>query len=105
MAREGLFNRFLETKPLRYLGKISYGLYVYHLAIIWFVGRIRDVIEIQEPTAKFLTAVIGFVVSVAVASLSYFALEKPILNLKDKYFALKPSDPKEGRSVKTTPSG
>ena len=104
VAREGLFNRFLETKPLRYLGKISYGLYVYHLAIIWFVGRIRDVIEMQEPTAKFLTAVISFVVSIAVASLSYFALEKPILNLKDKYFALKPSEPKEGRSIETASS-
>ena len=90
VAREGLFNRFLEMKALKYLGRISYGLYVYHLAILWFAGRIRDVFPMPEPTAKFLTAVIGFIVSVALASLSYYLMEKPLLNLKDRFFALRP---------------
>ena len=90
VARDGLFNRFLEMKALKYLGKISYGMYVYHVAIIWFAGRIRDVLTVEEPVAKFLTAVIGFIVSLVVASLSYFLLEKPLLNLKERYFSLKP---------------
>ena len=94
VAREGLFNRFLEMKALKYLGKISYGLYVYHLAIIWFAGRIRDYLPIEEPVAKLLTAIIGFVATLIVASLSYFLLEKPLLNLKERYFSLRPS--KEG---------
>jgi peptidoglycan/LPS O-acetylase OafA/YrhL len=92
VARNGLFNRILETKILKYLGKISYGLYVYHLAIMWFVGRIRDWWPIfQEPTAKLLTAVIALPVTILVASLSYFLMEKPLLNLKDRFFALKSS--------------
>ncbi|MFL7867675.1 MAG: acyltransferase family protein [Anaerolineales bacterium] len=96
VARNGLFNRFLEMKPIKYLGKISYGLYVYHLAIIWFVGRIRDWWPIfEEPTAKLLTAIIALPLTVLVASLSYFLLEKPLLNLKERFFSLKSSD-KEG---------
>ena len=91
VAREGLFNRFLEMKALKYLGKISYGMYVYHVAIIWFTGRLRDFLPVEEPTAKFLTAVIGLFLTVVIASLSYSLLEKPLLNLKDRFFSLKPS--------------
>ena len=40
VVKERVFLRFLDWKPMRYLGKISYGLYVYHYPIIWFVGRI-----------------------------------------------------------------
>jgi peptidoglycan/LPS O-acetylase OafA/YrhL len=97
VAREGLFNRILEMRALRYLGKISYGLYVYHVAIIWFVARIRDFLPISgEPMAKFLTALISLPLSILVASLSYFLLEKPILNLKERYFSLRQSKVKEG---------
>ena len=96
VARERLFNRFLEMKALKYLGKISYGLYVYHLAIIWFTGRIRDFLPVEEPVAKLLTAIISFVVTLIVASLSYFLLEKPLLNLKERYFSLKLSKSEEG---------
>jgi len=70
VAREGIFVRFLEWEPMRYLGKISYGLYVYHLPIIWFSGRVRD-FGLPEPTAKILTALIAFVVTLLVASASY----------------------------------
>ena len=106
VAREGLFNRFLETKVLKYLGKISYGMYVYHLAVIWFVSRLRDWWPIfEEPTAKFLTAVIALPVSVVIASLSYFFMEKPLLNLKDRFFPLKTSNVDERTSVETTLPG
>ena len=91
VAREGLFNRFLEMRAIKYMGKISYGMYVYHLAIIWFVARIRDFLPISESTAKPLTAIIGFIITLGVASLSYQLLEKPLLNLKERYFSLKPS--------------
>ena len=106
VAREGLFNRFLETKVLKYLGKISYGLYVYHLAVIWFVGRIRDWWPVfEEPTAKLLTALIAFPLTVLIASVSYFLMERPILNLKDRFFSLKTSNVKDGTSIETVLPG
>ncbi|HSA99583.1 MAG TPA: acyltransferase [Anaerolineales bacterium] len=91
VAKEGVFVRFLDWKPMQYLGKISYGLYVYHAPLIWFAGRIRD-LGLPEPTAKALAAVIAFVATLLIASASYYLLEKPILNLKDRFFSLERSE-------------
>ena len=82
---EKMFVRFLDWPPLQYLGKISYGLYVYHFPIIWFAGRIRD-FGVREEVVAPLVAILSFIGTVAIASASYFAIEKPFLGLKDKYF-------------------
>lgn len=89
VVKHGLFNRFLEWSPLRYLGKISYGLYVYHLPIVWFAIRVRD-FGVEDPFAKPVIALTSFLGTLLVASLSYRYLEKPLLNLKDRFFALQP---------------
>jgi peptidoglycan/LPS O-acetylase OafA/YrhL len=86
VVHERMFVRFLEWAPLQYLGKISYGLYVYHFPVIWFTGRIRDLgvsVEVGSP----LVALLSFIGTVAIASLSYFALERPFLRLKDRFVA------------------
>ena len=89
VVKHGLFNRFLEWRPLRYLGKISYGLYVYHFPVMWFAIRVRD-FGVVDPFAKPVIALISFIATLLVASLSYKYLEKPLLNLKDRFFALRP---------------
>jgi peptidoglycan/LPS O-acetylase OafA/YrhL len=89
VAREGLFQRFLASKPLVYLGKISYGLYVYHLGTIFLIYRLLGpAINLPAPWAKFTLMLLEFTATFTVASLSYRFLEKPILNLKDKYFSI-----------------
>jgi len=88
VVKHGLFVRFLDSALLRYLGKISYGLYVYHFPIIWFSIRVRDYGAV-DPFAKPLIALISFLATLLVASLSYKYLEKPLLNLKERFFALK----------------
>jgi len=92
-----IFIRLLDTAPMRYLGKISYGLYVYHFPIIWFSGRIRD-FGLSETLAKPVTAILAFLVTLMIASISYHLIEKPILNLKDRFFALKP-DQHENQTI------
>jgi peptidoglycan/LPS O-acetylase OafA/YrhL len=88
VAREGWFVRFLEIRPARYLGKISYGLYVYHFPIIWFVAQTTES-YFKDPYLKPLNALIAFVTTVVIASLSYYLMERPILNLKDRFFAVR----------------
>jgi peptidoglycan/LPS O-acetylase OafA/YrhL len=90
VAREKWLVRFLEVRPLGYLGKISYGLYVYHFPIIWFSARIVD-LGIPLSIAKPLSASIALLATIIVASLSYFLLERPALNLKDRFFVFKKS--------------
>ncbi|MCL4823627.1 MAG: hypothetical protein KJZ57_05360, partial [Anaerolineales bacterium] len=88
VVKEKFLVGFLDKPFISYLGKISYGLYVYHFALVWFVARIRD-LSIPVPIAKPLTLVISAILLYFVASLSYKYFEKPILDLKDKYFPLK----------------
>ena len=90
VAREGWLVRFLEIRPARYLGKISYGLYVYHFPIIWFAARMADW-GIKEPYLKPLTALVALVATILLASLSYSLLERPVLNLKDRFFTFRKS--------------
>lgn len=91
VAHEGWFTGYLEWRPLRYLGKISYGLYVYHSPIIWFSGRIAD-LGIDNPILKPLTALIALIATILIASLSFHLMEKPIINLKDRFFPIPSSD-------------
>jgi peptidoglycan/LPS O-acetylase OafA/YrhL len=88
VAKQGMFIRFLEWGPVRYLGKISYGLYVYHFPVVWFSARIAD-LGVKPPLLQPLTALIAFVVTVSLASLSYSLMERPLLNLKERFFSLR----------------
>jgi peptidoglycan/LPS O-acetylase OafA/YrhL len=94
VAQEGWLTRYLEWRPLRYLGKISYGLYVYHFPIVWFAGRLTD-LGVSEPILKPLVAILAFCGTLLIASLSFRFLERPITNLKDRWFPLKPSSEPE----------
>jgi peptidoglycan/LPS O-acetylase OafA/YrhL len=100
VVREKLFVKTLEYPFFRYLGKISYGMYVYHYAIIWFVMRSRDIWNISiaglapwvvENINKAIVALISFTLTLLIASASYYWMEKPLLDLKDRLFSLKPS--------------
>jgi peptidoglycan/LPS O-acetylase OafA/YrhL len=84
VVHEKLFVRFLEWAPLRYLGKISYGLYIYHFPIIWLVSQIPD-FGVSEKFIPPLIFILSFIGTVVVASLSYFVLEKPFLKLKERF--------------------
>jgi peptidoglycan/LPS O-acetylase OafA/YrhL len=84
VVHEKRFLPFLEWAPLRYLGRISYGMYVYHFPIIWFASRIRD-LGMSGKWVSPLVALLSFVGTVAIASLSYFLLERPFLRLKDRF--------------------
>ncbi len=65
---------FLAAAPLRYVGKISYGLYLYSIPI--FI--------LAKTWAPHVSAALLIPVIFAVAGLSYEFLEKPCLRLKDR---------------------
>lgn len=86
VVREKVFTRFLELPWLRYLGKISYGMYVYHLPLIWFVERFSEERILGEMT-HWMRVVISLSSTILIATLSFYLLERPILNLKDRFFS------------------
>jgi peptidoglycan/LPS O-acetylase OafA/YrhL len=87
------FGKFLEYKFIQYLGKISYGLYLYHLIISsilesnfkYFWENIRRSLPaVLGYNSYIVSAPFYFLITVLVASLSYFMIEKPFLVLKSK---------------------
>jgi peptidoglycan/LPS O-acetylase OafA/YrhL len=83
-----MLNRPLEWSPMRYLGKISYGLYIYHLPIIWFALDIQE-LGLKESIVKPTATIIAFFGTLLIASITYRFMEKPLLKLKDRFFPLK----------------
>jgi peptidoglycan/LPS O-acetylase OafA/YrhL len=71
-------------RPLVYLGRISYGLYVFHLLGL----KLADVIGAHASVgARFVKGqgLLGFFLTVAMAMISYHALEKPFLRMKERF--------------------
>jgi peptidoglycan/LPS O-acetylase OafA/YrhL len=77
----GLAGKVLSSSPLVYLGTISYGIYLYHYFMIWVFRREFGWIRKQYPNqgAYFLALTAA---TIAVASISWFAFERPINGLK-----------------------
>jgi peptidoglycan/LPS O-acetylase OafA/YrhL len=78
-------------KPLLYLGKISYGLYVFHFPLRILIGKLVDHKVHQSVAVRVTTTyIVTAILTLAVASLSYQYFEKPFLRLK-KHFTFVPS--------------
>jgi peptidoglycan/LPS O-acetylase OafA/YrhL len=76
-----------EVKGLRYLGKISYGLYIYHPSCILIAVFLARLFMRQRIVIAAIG--IGFPLTVVVASVSYRFLETPFLRLKERFEIVK----------------
>jgi peptidoglycan/LPS O-acetylase OafA/YrhL len=81
----GPVGALLEWKPVNYLGRISYGVYVLHAfmpVVLFYFLKWSHLPLPEHSVARFLVLV---AMSIAVASASWHFLESPINNLK-RYF-------------------
>jgi peptidoglycan/LPS O-acetylase OafA/YrhL len=70
-ARTGLVKQFLSSGPMAYLGRISYGVYLWHWPVIVIASHGRSL----SPVELFLIAT---PTATALAALSFHVLEHPI---------------------------
>ena len=81
------FRKVMEHRALTYLGRISYGLYVYHFFILWAMRQVVRVVLPDSPDLAGLARMVcAFGLTVAVSMASYALIEAPMLRLKDKHF-------------------
>ena len=84
------FGAFLQHRWVTYLGKISYGIYLYHLLLPFAFWKIYNAHIAWTPlTYVLVNPVVSFlwyfVMTVAFASASWYLLEQPLSRLK-RYF-------------------
>lgn len=75
----GIAGWVLDNSALKYIGKISYGIYLYH---IFVPGMLLGITHPHNQDLRFLmygAATIGL------ASISWYAIESPILKLKSRF--------------------
>jgi peptidoglycan/LPS O-acetylase OafA/YrhL len=71
--------KILEWPPIRYLGRISYGLYLYHMLVYRLVAMLI-------PEANLLIFIpVALLASVAVAALSYRLIDDPVKAIRRRF--------------------
>jgi peptidoglycan/LPS O-acetylase OafA/YrhL len=94
------FNSFLNHKSVVYLGSISYGIYLIHLPLGYYLNQYY-IIPYWEKIHFEDWGLFGFlknklwaiafpiytILSILLAGLAYRYIETPFLKLKDKYFS------------------
>jgi len=75
----------LENKFVNYIGKISYGIYVYHLFMINFFWDVFTKETRITTDSKHTAWFFYFFICISLASLSFYLIEKPINKLKDRF--------------------
>lgn len=71
------------NNPIKYLGKISYGLYIFHLTVTYFVinafqsGQIAIDVKWSFPLALMFTIILSII--------SYELFEKRFLKMKSRF--------------------
>ena len=76
---------WLRTRPLQYLGKISYGLYMLHPIVWWVMLLLMKKGIWRFRSDAFLTFVVSVGLSLVSAAISWECIESPFMKLKDRF--------------------
>jgi len=74
--------RWLQWRPLTFIGTVSYGVYLLHMFVLVVAARGLAWLGLEFPWLLFFSCLIG---TVGLAALSYRYLERPLLRLKDRF--------------------
>jgi peptidoglycan/LPS O-acetylase OafA/YrhL len=89
-SRRGPLTWALSLKPFVFLGRLTYGLYIYHILGLQFghlcfvhLGRLLQVRS--SPVAWAIQTTLALALTVAAATVSYYTFEAFFLSLKTKF--------------------
>lgn len=80
----------LEGRIWNWLGKLSYGIYMWHMVVLGFITLfLQKAAFIEQWLVNSILYLVTLPLTIAVAWLSYNYIEKPFLNLKKKFVLVK----------------
>jgi peptidoglycan/LPS O-acetylase OafA/YrhL len=79
---KSVLGKMLESKPMVYLGKISYGIYLIHAFMSEIVYRTFDYLDLPGYQSPLIIALFSTVATILVATITWHVLERPINDLK-----------------------
>jgi peptidoglycan/LPS O-acetylase OafA/YrhL len=86
LAPTGSLARLFSLSPLAWIGKVSYGIYLWHVPVLYVVTADR----LGPAATPMVLLVARAVVTLGLVVASYYLLERPFLRLKDRYRAREP---------------
>jgi peptidoglycan/LPS O-acetylase OafA/YrhL len=78
----GPFGRLLDWRPIVYLGKISYGIYIFHFLVPVAFSEAAHRLGYGYKNSGFVNFVVTALVTFAISALSWHLFERPINGLK-----------------------
>jgi len=80
---ESLPMRVMSWAPLRYIGRISYGIYLNHFFLRTAMPQLSAALGVDLPPAGFPTFLLYSTVAILIAAVSWHCVEYPLNRLKD----------------------
>ncbi|MFT5814359.1 MAG: peptidoglycan/LPS O-acetylase OafA/YrhL/VanZ family protein [Psychroserpens sp.] len=81
-----LFGKYVLEQPLiLWIGRLSYGIYLYHYLVLKGVGRLFRSWDIVIDDVQLIYGLVSLLVTILIAFLSFQFLEKPILHLAKRH--------------------
>jgi peptidoglycan/LPS O-acetylase OafA/YrhL len=96
----GATGRVLELPPLLYLGRISYGIYIFHMLVPVLLAAIAEDVGLDYKDQGFLYFVVAASATVAISALSWHAFEAPLNRLK-RHFPYRDASERAARASRT----
>ena len=80
----------LENKPFNFLGRISYGIYIYNIIIIYSLSALLNHFQLTFNYLIIFSLIITLTITISHLSYKYF--ETPFLKMKHKFSVIKSSN-------------
>ena len=100
----GIGGRFLEAKPTAYIGKVSYGVYLYHIPVQMLLYMPLGWVGLTQADLGSAQPLVLMAATIAMAAISWELFEKPINRLKRYFPYFGARDPAQEGVRSATPS-
>jgi peptidoglycan/LPS O-acetylase OafA/YrhL len=77
--------KILRWKPARYLGAISYSLYLFHIPVYYLFLHLAAGFQLSGSGVALAVSMVSLVSAITLSAISWKYLEMPILGLKDRW--------------------